>query len=206
MGVYIITFSGDIGPILAAYFIGSIPFGLLIARILGKGDLRSQGSGNIGATNALRVGGKVAGLLTLVLDTLKGVLAIGLVYWMATGTPETLMLYLAAFFAVLGHVFPVWLKFRGGKGVATTLAVIVVLSWPVGLATIASWIAVFLLTRISSLSAIVAMALMPLWGWVWTSETEAPRFMALCVALSSLVIVRHASNIRRLWHHEEKKM
>ncbi len=175
---------------LGAYLLGSIPFGIVIARALGLGDLRKIGSGNIGATNVLRTGNKFAAFLTLVLDAGKGAIAV-LIARFAVGEDAA---QVAAGASFLGHVFPVFLRFRGGKGVATFLGTLLALSFPVGLAACATWLAVALVLRISSLSALVAAGLSPVWMWVLGTE----RMILLGIALAALIFIRHHANITRL--------
>ncbi len=173
-----------------AYLLGSVPFGVLIARALGLGDLRRVGSGNIGATNVLRTGNKGAAAATLILDAAKGAVAVLLARHFA-GESAAMVAGLAAF---LGHLFPVWLGFRGGKGVATFLGVMLALSWPVGLACCAIWAAVAAARRMSSLAALVSAASAPLWIWLM-GPREA---VWLGAAMAALVFLRHHENIRRL--------
>jgi glycerol-3-phosphate acyltransferase PlsY len=175
---------------LLAYLLGSIPFGLIIARALGLGDLRAIGSGNIGATNVLRTGNKAAAAATLLLDAAKGAAAV-LVARDLAGEGAALVAALGAF---LGHLFPVWLRFRGGKGVATFLGVVLALAWPVGLIACATWLAVAFASRYSSLAALVAAATVPL----WLALLGPSRAIWLALALAALVVVRHHANIRRL--------
>jgi glycerol-3-phosphate acyltransferase PlsY len=175
---------------LLAYLLGSIPFGLIIARALGLGDLRAIGSGNIGATNVLRTGNKAAAAATLLLDAAKGAAAV-LVARALAGESAALVAALGAF---LGHLFPVWLRFRGGKGVATFLGVVLALAWPVGLIACATWLAVAFASRYSSLAALVAAATVPL----WLALLGPSRGIWLALALAALVFVRHHANIRRL--------
>lgn len=173
----------------AGYLLGSVPFGLLLTRLAGLGDIRAIGSGNIGATNVLRTGSKPLALATLVLDGGKGALA-ALVF----GEWGTLAGLLAGVSAVLGHNFPVWLQFKGGKGVATTLGTALALAWPAGLAACAIWLAMALVFRISSLAALTALAALPLlMGWVG-GLNHAGAGLVLAV----LGFVRHKDNIRRL--------
>lgn len=173
-----------------AYLLGSVPFGIVIARVFGLGDLRQIGSGNIGATNVLRTGNKPAAALTLVLDAAKGAIAV-LIARAALGEDAA---QIAGFAAFLGHCFPVWLGFKGGKGVATFLGTLIALAWPVGLAACVTWLAVAALFRISSLAAVVAAVLSPLWAIVLGHATAA----VLCAALAMLVLMRHRPNIARL--------
>lgn len=175
---------------LAAYLLGSVPFGVVITRLLGLGDLRAIGSGNIGATNVLRTGNKGAALATLLLDAAKG----GVAVLFARALVGEDAAQLAALGSFLGHLFPVWLGFRGGKGVATFIGTLLALAWPVGLLACATWAAVAALSRLSSLSALIASASVPIW-LVVIGRTEA---MALCVVLAGLVWQRHSANIARL--------
>lgn len=173
-----------------AYLLGSIPFGLVMARIMGLGDLREIGSGNIGATNVLRTGNKHAALLTLLLDAGKGAVAV-LAARAALGEDAAQVAALTSF---LGHLYPVWAGFRGGKGVATFLGVLTALSWPLGLAACATWLVAALVTRISSMGALAAAASSPVWAIV------ASKFalLILIVLLSALVLYRHHANIARI--------
>ena len=180
------------------YLLGSVPFGMLIARALGLGDLRSIGSGNIGATNVLRTGNKGAALATLVLDGGKGAVAVLLARAVA-GEDAAMVAGLAAF---LGHLFPVWLGFRGGKGVATFLGVTLALAFPAGLAACLTWLATALAFRFSSLAALVAAASGPVWLWLW----GPPHAVWLGLGLAALVLVRHQANIRRLLDGSEPKI
>lgn len=181
-----------------SYLLGSIPFGVLITRWLGLGDLRSIGSGNIGATNVLRTGNKAAAAATLILDAAKGGVAV-LIARAVVGEDAA---QIAALFAFLGHLFPVWLGFRGGKGVATFLGTFLALSWPVGLAACATWLAVAAVFRISSLAALVAAASTPIWLLVF----GRPQMAALAVCLAALVLVRHRANIARIRAGTEPKI
>lgn len=181
-----------------AYLLGSIPFGVLIARALGLGDLRRIGSGNIGATNVLRTGNKGAAAATLILDAAKGGVAV-LIARALAGEDAAMVAGLAAF---LGHLFPVWLGFRGGKGVATFLGVLLAFAWPVGLAACATWLAAALAFRFSSLSALAAAASAPLWFLLLGPSGAA----WLGLALGALVILRHRANITRLLAGTEPKI
>ncbi len=190
-------------PYLAAawlfgYVLGSIPFGLVITRLAGLGDLRKVGSGNIGTTNVLRTGRKDLAAATLLLDGGKGALAVLLAQ---TYGPDAALM--AALGAVLGHLFPVWLRFRGGKGVATTLAVLLALAWPMGVATCATWLFVTAIFRISSLSALIAVAAGPLFAWLLMEDLQLVELTAI---LATLVWIRHVGNIGRLLRGEEPKI
>ena len=181
-----------------AYLLGSIPFGLVITRVFGLGDLRAIGSGNIGATNVLRTGNKGAAAATLLLDGGKGAVAVLLARHFA-GETAAMVAALAAF---LGHLFPVWLGFRGGKGVATLLGTMLALAWPVGIAACLTWLATAFAFRRSSLAALVAAASTPLWLWLF----GRPDAIWLGVALAVLVFLRHHANIRRLLDGTEPKI
>ncbi|MCB1353986.1 MAG: glycerol-3-phosphate 1-O-acyltransferase PlsY [Rhodobacteraceae bacterium] len=183
---------------LAAYLLGSIPFGVLITRALGLGNLRDIGSGNIGATNVLRTGNKGAAFTTLVLDGAKGGVAV-LIAHALLGEQAALVAGLGAF---LGHLFPVWLKFQGGKGVATFLGVLLAVSFPAGLAACATWLVAALAFRYSSLSALIAAAAAPVW-LLWFGRPDA---IWLALLLGALVFARHHANIRRLMRGEEPKI
>jgi glycerol-3-phosphate acyltransferase PlsY len=180
------------------YLLGSIPFGLLLTRLAGTQDIRAIGSGNIGATNVLRTGRKGLAVATLVGDALKGTLAVLLLSYFYG---RNLALF-AALGAFLGHVYPVWLRFRGGKGVATYIGILLALAWPVALAFCLIWLAVAALTRYSSLSGLVASALSPLMLWVLGYRPEA-----LLVALLTLLLwIKHRSNLTRLANGTEGKI
>ncbi len=184
--------------LIAGYLLGSVPFGLVVTRLAGLGDLRKIGSGNIGATNVLRTGRRGLAALTVLLDGGKGTAAVLLA---ATYGPDTALM--AALGAVLGHLFPVWLKFRGGKGVATTLGVLLALAWPVGLAAAATWLLVAVIVRISSAAALAAMALAPLWAWLIREDLQ---LVQMCLILAALVWARHWQNIGRLIRGKEPKI
>jgi glycerol-3-phosphate acyltransferase PlsY len=181
-----------------AYLLGSIPFGVLVTRALGLGDLRTIGSGNIGATNVLRTGNKGAAAATLLLDAGKGAVAV-LVARAIVGEQAALV---AGFAAFLGHLFPVWLGFRGGKGVATFLGTMLALAWPVGIAACLTWLATAIVFRYSSLAALVAAAATPLW-LLLLGRADA---VWLGLALAILVFIRHHANIRRLLDGTEPKI
>lgn len=183
---------------ILGYLLGSIPFGIVITRMLGLGDLRKIGSGNIGATNVLRTGNKGAAAATLILDAAKG----GVAVLIARALFAEDAAQLAGLAAFLGHLFPVWLGFRGGKGMATFLGTLLALAWPVGLAACATWAVTAAITRISSLSALVAAALAAIWAAV-LGYTGA---IALILVLAALVIMRHHANIARILAGTEPKI
>ncbi len=187
-----------LGAFAVGYLLGSIPFGLIITRLAGTQDLRSIGSGNIGATNVLRTGRKGLAALTLILDALKGTAAAWLGYWY--GGQD--LAVLAALGAFLGHTFPVWLMFKGGKGVATFLGLLIFFAWPIALAFAAIWLAVAFLTRYSSLSALVASAATPVLLWFDAYLQEAQLFALLAV----LLWLKHSGNIVRLVKGTETKI
>jgi glycerol-3-phosphate acyltransferase PlsY len=175
---------------LLAYLLGSVPFGVVITRAMGLGDLRQIGSGNIGATNVLRTGNRGAALATLLLDAAKGGVAV-LIARAVVGEDAAQLAGLAAF---LGHLFPVWLRFKGGKGMATFLGILLALAWPVGLAACATWAVTAAITRISSLSALVSAASATLWLVVF----DQGRMILLIVVLTVLVYIRHWANLQRI--------
>ena len=182
----------------AGYLLGSIPFGLIISKLGGLGDLRQIGSGNIGATNVLRAGGKALALLTLLFDGAKGAVAVMVAdQW---GPDMALMAGAGAF---IGHLFPVWLKLRGGKGVATALGVLVALNPDVGALAGLTWLVVAAATRYSSLAALTALLLAPVFAWFSTYDLQKVEFVAF---LTILVWLRHAGNIVRLVTGKESRM
>ncbi|MGF7177031.1 glycerol-3-phosphate 1-O-acyltransferase PlsY [Azospirillum doebereinerae] len=188
---------------LLGYLLGSIPFGLVLTRMAGLGDIRQIGSGNIGATNVLRTGNKPLALATLLLDSGKGAIAALLAFlWAGPAFLGLEAAVLAAGGAMLGHSFPVWLGFKGGKGVATALGVLLAVCWPVGLLACLTWVVMAALFRISSLSALTALGLSPLTGWYF----GGPLVAGLCLFIAVLVFIRHEANIRRLLKGEEPRI
>ncbi|MBL3560711.1 glycerol-3-phosphate 1-O-acyltransferase PlsY [Rhodovulum sulfidophilum] len=183
---------------LCGYLLGAVPFGIVMARLFGLGDLRKIGSGNIGATNVLRTGNKLAAFLTLVLDAGKGGIAV-LIARALAGEDAAQIAGGAAF---LGHLFPVYLGFRGGKGVATFLGTLLALAWPVGIAACATWAAFAAAFRYSSLSALAATALAPVWA-IFLGRGET---VLLGAVLAVLIFIRHHANIRRLLTGTEPKI
>ncbi|WP_044007825.1 glycerol-3-phosphate 1-O-acyltransferase PlsY [Jannaschia sp. CCS1] len=183
---------------LLAYLLGSVPFGIMMARLFGLGDLRSVGSGNIGATNVLRTGNKLAAFLTLVLDAGKGAIAV----FLARALLGEDAAQLAGFAAFLGHCFPVFLGFKGGKGVATFLGTLLALAWPIGLAACAIWAITAAVFRMSSLAALVAAALSPLAAFT----LGLPSAVVFCAALATLIFLRHRGNISRIAKGQEPKI
>jgi glycerol-3-phosphate acyltransferase PlsY len=185
----------DILFLILAYLCGSIPFGLLIAKTQGYDDIRAYGSGNIGATNILRILGKKWGILTLICDILKGFIPVVLCKIYAPNITDISIL-----FPVIGHIFPIWLKFKGGKGVATALGAFLGLSWVVGLICIIVWLICAKLSKISSLSALISIGSAPLWFFV----LHIPPFGSFVIAL--LIFILHHANIKRLINGTEPKI
>ena len=199
-----------LSALAAGYLLGSIPFGLTLTRLAGKGDLRRIGSGNIGATNVLRTGSKGLALVTLLLDGGKGAAAL-LIAHSLYGPDIAVTAGAGAF---LGHLFPFWLKFRGGKGVATALGVLLAGCWPVGALACLTWLATALISRYSSLSALVALLMAPIgakvlgWAGAPAQGSLIPYHQMAEVAglLAVIIWIRHAANIRRLLRGEEPKI
>ena len=194
--------------LLFGYFCGSIPFGLIVTRFAGTSDLRSIGSGNIGATNVLRTGRKDLAALTLLLDLAKGAVAVSIVAFLASRRlpphvpwPPDAVLF-AALGAFLGHVFPLWLRFKGGKGVATFLGCLLAIAWPAGLAFIAIWLSVAGLTRYSSVAALLASALTPAFLYA-LDQTQSAVFFTL---MALILWVKHSPNISRLAAGKETRI
>ena len=194
--------SGDwsaiIGCAALAYLCGSIPFGLILTRLAGHGDIRTIGSGNIGATNVLRTGNKKLAAIVFICDFIKGFVPV-LIAW-RFGAPAAAA---AAIGAPLGHVFPVWLGFKGGKGVATAGGVLLAYCWPIALTAIATWLVMAIVFRYSSLAAVIATLMAPLYAWIVRPSGISP----LAVTLIALVVIwRHHSNLARLIQGEEDKI
>ncbi|HTP43196.1 MAG TPA: glycerol-3-phosphate 1-O-acyltransferase PlsY [Candidatus Acidoferrum sp.] len=191
---------------VVSYLLGSIPFGLLVVKAFGGEDIRLVGSGNIGAANVARNAGPLAGALTLLLDAGKGYLAVWIAgHW--TGWNVRWMM-LGAIFAVIGHVFPVWLQFRGGKGVATGLGVFIPISWHAVVAAAILWFIVVLFWRYSSLGSIAAAAAMPVFVYVLYAPGHAPpEFVSFgTILIAVLILAKHRSNIERLIAGEESRL
>lgn len=187
-----------VAVVASAYLIGSIPFGWLLSRAAGLGDIRAIGSGNIGATNVLRTGRRDIAALTLALDAAKGAVAVAAVArWAGSGWA-----LLAGVSAVIGHCTSVWMRGRGGKGGATGLGVILAIAWPVGLACCATWLATARLSRLSSVGTLAAFAAAPALMLLW----QGPAAGAAIVAVSAVVFWRHSGNIRRLWAGTEPRI
>ncbi|MBP3687950.1 MAG: glycerol-3-phosphate 1-O-acyltransferase PlsY [Alphaproteobacteria bacterium] len=190
---------------LFGYLIGSVPFGLVLTKMAGYGDIRKIGSGNIGATNVLRTGNKMLALLTVLCDAFKvGLAAIIAKYAVGADTALGVNASLVAgVFGVLGHNFPVWLKFKGGKGVASTFGFVLVTCWPVALIALAIWLIMAFTFKYSSLSALTAAALLPVVSYFLAPSME---YTLVYTAIAILVIARHHANIKRLINKEESKI
>jgi glycerol-3-phosphate acyltransferase PlsY len=189
-----------------AYVLGSIPFGLVLTRLAGLGDIRDVGSGNIGATNVLRTGNKGLALATLLLDGGKGAIAVFLAFQIEPNYGPAF----AAMASFAGHVFPLWLKFKGGKGVATYFGTLLMLSWPVGIATLLTWAATSLLFRMSSLSALLASASVAIWAYIMPTYNFAminkQSLIYVSLFLTAMIFWSHRENIRRILKGEEPKI
>jgi glycerol-3-phosphate acyltransferase PlsY len=185
---------------LGGYLAGSIPIAVIVSRILALPDPRTYGSKNIGATNVLRSGHRIAALATLIGDAGKGWLAVLVAQMLGAGDE---LLAIVGFCAFVGHVFPVWLRFRGGKGVATAAGVLIALDWRVGLAVIVAWLAVAAASRYSSLGAIVAALFAPVATWYFLGP--GPVLLAV-IGMSVILIVRHKANIVKLARGEERRI
>ena len=183
------------GICTVSYLFGSIPFGLLLTKLLGGQDIRKVGSGNIGATNVLRTGKKWLAVAVLSLDLGKGIAAVSLARYIYNGDAAIA----AGFFAVLGHIFPVWLRYKGGKGVATTLGVFFAINWVFALTVCGIWLAVFFTTRFSSLSAIISISYSPVAAYLLDSYLTS----MLCLILSMIIIYTHRHNLVRLMSGKE---
>ena len=183
---------------LTSYLLGSIPFGLVMARVFGLGDLRNIGSGNIGTTNVLRTGNKPAAFLTLIFDAGKG----AIVVLIARQFGGEALAGLAGLFAVLGHNYPIFLRFQGGKGLATFLGTLLALSFPVGAAACATWLLTALIFRFSSLSALTAAVFSPVYAYAFYHRHGA----ILVLLMSVLVVYKHSENIKRLLNRTELKI
>jgi acyl phosphate:glycerol-3-phosphate acyltransferase len=193
---------------LIAYFLGSIPFGVLIAKALGGPDVRSVGSGNIGAANVARTAGPVAGVLTLLLDGGKGYLAVWIAAHWAHGGSSARWMISAAVAAVVGHIFPVWLRFKGGKGVATMFGSFIPISWFAVVAAVVVWILVVAFWRYSSLGSMAAAAALPVLIYAFYAPRHAPPEYVTygTIFVSLLVLLKHSDNVRRLVAGTENRL
>jgi glycerol-3-phosphate acyltransferase PlsY len=190
---------GNITLIIIAYLFGSIPFGFILTKMAGLGDIRDIGSGNIGTTNVLRTGNKALAAATLVLDMFKGLMAVA----MAGISGDSYIIMGAALAAVLGHLFPVWLKFKGGKGVATSFGVLLMLCFPLGATMLLIWVGMARWKKISSLAALTAFGSAPLLAWLLFGQMN---LAILCVVIALLIFWTHRENIRRLINGTEGKI
>ena len=196
-----------IACVVGGYLLGSIPFGVIATRLAGVGDIRKVGSGNIGATNVLRTGRRDLALITLVGDGGKGVAAVLIARFALASSGHEAAETLAAIAggaAFVGHIFPIWLGFKGGKGVATFLGVMLAIAWPVGVFACATWLVMAAIFRISSLSALAAAALSPVYVLLLHQTPVAKLYLAVILAV--LVFIRHEANIRRLLKGEEPRI
>ncbi len=201
--------------VVVSYLLGSIPFGYLLVRIFRGQDIRETGSGNIGATNVARTGSRVLAIATLLLDAAKGYVAVAHVFFLAQHHPGHLPLWgpytvytlaaLAGLFALIGHMFPVWLRFKGGKGVATALGAFLALAPAAVAAALAVFLAIVAVTRYVSLGSILAAVVFPFGAWWLSPPTRSPSVMLLMAASSLLIIIRHKDNIRRLLARTENR-
>jgi glycerol-3-phosphate acyltransferase PlsY len=200
---------------VVSYLLGSIPFGYLLVRIFRGEDVRQTGSGNIGATNVARTGSKWLAIATLVLDALKGYVAVAHVFFFAGHHPDQLPQFgshtvyilaaLAGFLAIVGHMFPVWLRFQGGKGVATSVGAFLGIAPTAVLVSLLAFVAIVAVTRYVSLGSIVGAAVFPVAAWWLNPETRDGTVMAFIVASALLIIIRHKDNIRRLLAGNENR-
>jgi glycerol-3-phosphate acyltransferase PlsY len=185
---------------LGGYLAGSIPFAVLVSRVMALPDPRTYGSGNIGATNVLRSGNRIAALLTLIGDAAKGWAAVLVARHLGASDEAMAIVGFAAF---LGHVFPVWLRFRGGKGVATAAGVLIAFDWRLGVAIVVAWLTIAVVSRYSSLAALVAALFAPVATWYLVGA--GPVFLAV-IAMSIILIARHRANIMKLARGEESRI
>jgi glycerol-3-phosphate acyltransferase PlsY len=196
---YALAIAGTAGLCAGGYLLGSIPFGLVLSKFFGYGDIRNIGSGNIGATNVLRTGNKGLALATLLLDGAKGALAVFIGRWLGI---DPALPALLGFFAVLGHCFPVWLKFKGGKGVATALGFLLALSWQLALAMMGIWVIIAFAFRYSSLAALTAFLVAPVLAWFM----DLPLLILPTLGLAALIFWKHRENIDRLFKGSESRI
>lgn len=203
-----------IAAVAIGYLLGSIPFGLLLTRAAGMGDIRSIGSGNIGATNVLRTGNRTLAAATLVLDAFKGTAAVLLTRFVLVpylgapaSAPAEWVIYLAGLAAFLGHIFPIWLGFKGGKGVAVFIGVLLGASWIVGLIFCAVWLLIAVARRFSSLAALTAAAMAPIFAYTMAgTDADGLALAAVCGVMTIILYYKHWANIRRLWNGTEPKI
>ena len=193
----------ELSLIIASYLLGSIPFGVIFSKIFGLGDITEKGSGNIGATNVMRVGGKLPGILTFTFDALKGYIAVFLSLYYA---PSCIIIHcLCALLAVLGHMFPIWLKFKGGKGVATTFATTLALSTFLGSIMFMSWVISYIVTKTSSVSSLFSILVTTLIALICMSGSKL-WIGATLIVITCLIFYKHIENIKRLINGTELKI
>jgi glycerol-3-phosphate acyltransferase PlsY len=185
---------------LMSYLIGSLSSAIIICKLLNLPDPRTQGSGNPGATNVLRIGGKKAAIATLIGDVVKGFIPVLIAQWFDL---STFGLSLVAFAAFLGHLFPIFFQFKGGKGVATAFGCILALAWPVGIALAVTWLIIAIIFRYSSLAALITAALAPIYTWFFTHQFD---YAGAVLIMSIILIYRHRTNIQNLRSGKEKKI
>lgn len=189
-----------VAAILAAYFVGSLSSAIIVCKIMGLPDPRTQGSYNPGATNVLRVGGKIPALITLLGDSLKGIVPILAATWLGLGS---LALACIAFAVFIGHLFPIFFRFQGGKGVATFIGCLLALSWPVGLCWIATWLIIAAIFRYSSLASLTACLFAPIYLWFFTHSLL---YVITILCMSLILLYRHRRNIGNLLRGQESKL
>jgi glycerol-3-phosphate acyltransferase PlsY len=199
-----VTWQTVVYAMVIGYLLGSIPFGLLLTKAVGI-DIRSIGSGNIGATNVLRTGNRPLAVMTLLLDAAKGAAAVLIARNFLGGEAAAMVAGLAAF---AGHIFPIWLRFKGGKGVATYIGVLLALNWIVGLIFCAVWLVIAFARRFSSLAALTAAATAPIFAYILGAGSDADRltFAAACGLMSVILMLTHWQNIMRLWNNTEPRI
>ena len=186
-----------------SYLLGSIPFGVIVVKFAGLGDIYKQGSGNIGATNIVRVAGKKLGVITFLLDFIKGIVPSLIFFNFYNEISENEVLAIIAVLTILGHCFPIWLKFKGGKGVATSFGIVLALSYQVFLIVVLIWFLAFKLSKTSSIGALVAYGLLPFVSFAVNTKQD-PSLLICYFLISVIIFVRHIPNIKRLLKNEEK--
>lgn len=197
----------NVGVIILAYLLGSIPCGYLIVRLAQGRDVRESGSGATGATNVMRNAGRAAGVVTLALDALKGFAAVIIARWLTGTTGTTWLIAMVAFVAIVGHVFPIWLGFKAGKGVATGLGVFLAIAPLAVLTSVFAFIAAVVITRYVSLGSILGASSIPIWAWLWgRGNPDLPQILVTLTTSALLIIAKHHENIYRLITGTESKL
>ena len=189
--------------IILSYFIGSIPFAYILTIIFGFGDIRNVGSGNVGATNVLRTGKKSLALLVLILDILKGFIPLTILFIYYQSEYSNILMFFIGSFAVMGHIFPIWLKFKGGKGVATYIGYILGIDYKLGIIFIILWLAIAFLKKYSSLASILSLIILPICAIVLSYDLQ---ITCILIFLSILITIKHSPNIKRLISRSENKI